>query len=675
MSVFKVLSSSANILETIHSWLKLGETPKIKWKQIHSYPSKKELERESYVTEVSGKVKIFHINLILRTTEQNENFSIIQMECHAGKKSILFMVILYLPVYAIGFFLGYTARSIQNSGINPLAIYSTISLLPFITCSASLILFYRGIAKQLKSLQFSFYNFLSGKNSVKVISPISADTLTVNVRIVFFISQIIYWTWMLLLLDLLFLILGFMILIILSVPIILKILATRNPRIKWKTELAFIAGFWSLLCLSFLFAILFPIGFCFGQITTTSLNPIPNLTINKLFTFLHSVESSPDIISALLNMNISVLSYININEYITRTGMFFFIMIVPLLLFACVSILLVRSSKRWQETLGIMSKPISIIPPACTFNESDEGKKFFKYFVILHYSAASIFNIFACIYAFDGLVYLITGESPLLRNFWTWFLEFYKLLVPPPYASIFSKIHIIILCFPFVVAIALNMKRFLTFIITLIENCISGRHYNEKRSRRITEIENIVDHISKKAGLIRPKIKLIRRKKLGIPYIKWNLLIKKPVLLIPLVVLEKFQKDELKAIIAHELGHKKNELVKIEVLRILSAITFFSNYYLTLALDLSNSEFLADKFAIEQTGNRKALIKALFSFSNLQMLTFSFTPDNRWRRINKVIQTLRFSFEFLFGEGLLGYNHPPVSKRLAYIKQLDIDNE
>jgi Zn-dependent protease with chaperone function len=137
--------------------------------------------------------------------------------------------------------------------------------------------------------------------------------------------------------------------------------------------------------------------------------------------------------------------------------------------------------------------------------------------------------------------------------------------------------------------------------------------------------------------------------------------------------------EELKAVISHEIGHIKQGLWKIALLRYLSSIALFPNHYLTLCIDWPRKEIDADSFAIEVTKNAKSLKQALVKISTAQM-SCSMLPHDNNHSINKEstvevcrrifsnnIKSIVISVNFFFGDGLLGYIHPCLSERLRAI--------
>jgi Zn-dependent protease with chaperone function len=128
--------------------------------------------------------------------------------------------------------------------------------------------------------------------------------------------------------------------------------------------------------------------------------------------------------------------------------------------------------------------------------------------------------------------------------------------------------------------------------------------------------------------------------------------------------LDLLKMEELKAVIAHELGHIEQGLWKIRILKLLSSLAFFPNHYLTLCLDWPRYEIEADEFAIRLLHNSQLLKQALVKIATAQ--TLPQTTQKRWR-LPARFYTILIAVRFFFGDALFGYAHPNLSERLAAI--------
>jgi len=161
---------------------------------------------------------------------------------------------------------------------------------------------------------------------------------------------------------------------------------------------------------------------------------------------------------------------------------------------------------------------------------------------------------------------------------------------------------------------------------------------------------------------------------------KGNMFIKNAAIYIGEEAIKNLSIKELKAVIAHELGHIKHGLRKVEIYKFLSALALIPNSYLSLVLNPSILEFKADEFSVRATGDKDSLVSALVKTS---VYNIENTGGNTFEKLGRILPRFlmpekvvkgleRFVIflNFLFGEALLGYAHPPLSLRLAHIKQI-----
>ncbi len=155
--------------------------------------------------------------------------------------------------------------------------------------------------------------------------------------------------------------------------------------------------------------------------------------------------------------------------------------------------------------------------------------------------------------------------------------------------------------------------------------------------------------------------------------IGWPLLRSRPKLRIGQPVLERLSADELTAAAAHEIGHLAQGIRKVELLKLLSILGLYPNYYLTILIDFVASEYDADKFAVDSGVSPRLLARAIMGGS-----TGHATPQpedeaqtlTAWMERKLRITGLRATVEFYFGSGLPGYAYPLLGGRLRYLNDL-----
>lgn len=203
----------------------------------------------------------------------------------------------------------------------------------------------------------------------------------------------------------------------------------------------------------------------------------------------------------------------------------------------------------------------------------------------------------------------------------------------------------------------------------------SKNAYRNSSQEKTLTISSFIKKVCCDCGVTEPELVVMHGRYLQ-TFIKGTLLRRRAYIFVSSEMIMRLNESELKAVVAHELGHLSTGIRKIEWLKTLSVVTFFSNYYLTLVLDTTNYEREADLFSLKVTADKDALISALIKTSifNMEVLTTSqFRGVIRklgelgWRRTMSLFLNCGLSLEFFFGKGLLGYSHPPLDQRIAYI--------
>ena len=79
--------------------------------------------------------------------------------------------------------------------------------------------------------------------------------------------------------------------------------------------------------------------------------------------------------------------------------------------------------------------------------------------------------------------------------------------------------------------------------------------------------------------------------------------------------LDLLSREELKAAVLHEIGHLKQGPWRVALLKMLSSLAFFPNYYLTLSINWAKKEMDADRFALKTANDAQSLKQALIKMS------------------------------------------------------------
>jgi Zn-dependent protease with chaperone function len=136
-------------------------------------------------------------------------------------------------------------------------------------------------------------------------------------------------------------------------------------------------------------------------------------------------------------------------------------------------------------------------------------------------------------------------------------------------------------------------------------------------------------------------------------------------------IIKVLNEGEIIAIIAHEMSHIKYDMRKMEILKLMSRLALFPNFFLTIFLNYRKMEERADKFAIEVTKTKNDLKNALIKISTLSM--FVGKDSNKRKNIKhkgmNILNKIHVLNEFFFGEALIGYSHIGMIERLKEIEK------
>ncbi|MBN2331046.1 MAG: hypothetical protein JXC85_04460 [Candidatus Aenigmarchaeota archaeon] len=297
--------------------------------------------------------------------------------------------------------------------------------------------------------------------------------------------------------------------------------------------------------------------------------------------------------------------------------------------------------------------------------------------LITHYLLGSVITITAGLISLDAISYVISKHSLIIRPMnvlCAWIFTFGGMALTPTLSQIVGSCFLLALAFPFMVFFVNNIKRLVSFMVWRI---MLYRHIGMLpgvliNGDKVKEVNGFIRRTCAKFGLTVPRL-LIEEKCRQPIFIRGNLMSKISTIGINRNVLENLNTYELNAAIAHELGHLAQGMRKIEWLKLISVITMYSNYYLTLCLDVPRREVEADRFAISAGVDPATLGRAMVKTSMIDLGAESSRREQLSRKLIKGIESvLRIKgigmvHEFFFGEAILGYTYPLLSERLAAI--------
>jgi Zn-dependent protease with chaperone function len=132
--------------------------------------------------------------------------------------------------------------------------------------------------------------------------------------------------------------------------------------------------------------------------------------------------------------------------------------------------------------------------------------------------------------------------------------------------------------------------------------------------------------------------------------------------------LEFFSVRELKAGLAHELGHIAQNKFLMRLSRLLSRLMLFANGYLGLCFDLARVEINADRFALEIFNDREALKSAVKKITSISTAEIVISRVNsRFPLLWTFVEGMVLLASFSVGERFLVPQYPFLALRLGLL--------
>jgi len=339
---------------------------------------------------------------------------------------------------------------------------------------------------------------------------------------------------------------------------------------------------------------------------------------------------------------------------------------------------LFKISEEWQSYVA-EDLPTPIKPPSLFIKSKLSSFMFFPLLSIWIIFAVIVNYLFALV-SIDIISYIFTDSTLIFKELsvlFSWvptvFVLYSKTYYPGKEALFIgiSKGFLMLLAFPF---IYIFFKRILNIIMRIIKGIYEYFHKTDIEKVISSEVKEAICEISKISALRFPNIRVIKSKKIKI-YSKISIVSRRATIYVNRNILNDFNDKELVALFAHELAHVKRDLKKLSILKIISRILLFPNYFLVLFMNFRKMEELADEFAIKATKNKEDLKYALIRFIALSL----FDGKRVKKKSNKESEIPNYAKismkeifvidEFCFGESLIGYSHPEILERLKEIEK------
>lgn len=298
---------------------------------------------------------------------------------------------------------------------------------------------------------------------------------------------------------------------------------------------------------------------------------------------------------------------------------------------------------------------------------------------VSHWLLGAVINIAACLFAVEGLSYMLTGSSIVVAEaayVWSWIFAWSNMLFGVRAGRVVACVEVLLVALPFLMFCARLLqeivRRFLKWLIVLSQQFGS----TSIKSMHFVGIKDFISDLCTEAGIRKPLI-LFRNGPEVRVQVSRLLLTSIGILEISKEALDLLEPDELKAVIAHELGHLRHGLLLVSLLKALSLIALFPNYYMTLCVNWAKREMEADKFALQHIDKPETLRDALIKISAAELWSMPRRAISKalgkiaarvgLSKVRERVSELILVGRFFFGDGILGYTHPLLSERLAAI--------
>ena len=326
----------------------------------------------------------------------------------------------------------------------------------------------------------------------------------------------------------------------------------------------------------------------------------------------------------------------------------------------------------WRLALA-ENASIPIKHPSVEYKSTIFRSAVFNILLIIWILFAFIINVCFTIFSIDFISFIFKGNALIVKELsilYSWIpttVLFLSKGISYNVASvsvILSKLILLYFGLPFIFII---FKWIIRFLKRVLKDIRDNYVYSKRNYETFPDIVAFIDKASAKACIPKP-ILIISESSDVVVETRMKVFSRRAIIVVDKAVVEKLDKEEIAAIIGHEIGHIKYGLRNLSILKLISRLALFPNFFLTIFTNYRKSEEFADKFAIK-VASKEGLRNALVKLSALAI----FQKGLMRKGVNGGERTLRkkrhVADDFLFGEGLIGYSHPEVFERLRSIEE------
>lgn len=282
--------------------------------------------------------------------------------------------------------------------------------------------------------------------------------------------------------------------------------------------------------------------------------------------------------------------------------------------------------------------------------------------IVFLFILMSALNWIALLFVVDTASVIITGKVLFFKQIETLYLWLYRLRV-----NRIALPLIVLFCIPYLATISL----FISDLLSGISRRLFSRDFEKQYVRIAPSLMDTVNKISAKHKIRPPKIEVIAEAEA----ICSSKRACRSTVKLSRGTLGILDLEEVKAVVIHEIYHLLHRARRLEICKLISRLGLLPNYYLALLFDLSNEEFEADKFVIEELGTdyAKYLSDALIKMDINNQLILEKSPralDNTQRKSSAHRKASKFISlsGFIHGQNILGYIHPSIIQRIENLK-------
>jgi len=294
--------------------------------------------------------------------------------------------------------------------------------------------------------------------------------------------------------------------------------------------------------------------------------------------------------------------------------------------------------------------------------------------ILLHGILGGLINVVVAMFFVESLSYVISGQTLLFdrtANLLSWIFAVFTILGGPYVGRPMALLVLSVINLPSLFLFGTFLRRGMGSIRLLVRILFHRLHKaSPAQDKKLASFikETCVQHGLKTPLLVLTADDAIVLRLRQLPLARGSLIE------ISQGTMRLLTAKELRAAIAHEIGHMRQGLWRMSILKSLSSLALFPNYYLTLCVDWARKEIDADSFAVMVTEDPSSLKQALIKISAAQLKYRAAYSNETSGFIGCILMgakqrlsSLRISIQFFLGDRLFGYAHPYLSERLAEI--------